>query len=64
MTRFFKKALLPVLLVTAIIGFYEQSRPVPNRYVMLACIVIFLLCLGWLSRQIPSKNEKEDGEIQ
>lgn len=65
MNRILKKALIPILLVTAFFAFYEESKPRPNVYVMSGCIVVFMMGMMWLSAQIPSKEkEKEDGEIQ
>lgn len=42
------------------IALYEQSKPDPNRYIMIIAIVIFMYGLMRLMAKIPSKNSETE----
>ena len=58
------------ILIFAVVGIFamiEQSKPAPNRLVMIGAMGIFMYGLFQLMKKIPSKNdgenEKHDEEI-
>ncbi len=56
-----KKTLYIILLfVAAFMAFLEQSRPNPNRYVLIAAIAVFMLGLMQLMSKVPSKNQDKN----
>lgn len=60
-----KKLLIPILIVSAGVAFYEQSKEHPNLYITLAAIIVFIYSMMRLSAKIPSKNtENEDDNVQ
>lgn len=47
----------------AAVGIYalmEQSKPAPNRLVMIGAMTIFMYGLFRLMKKIPSKNDREN----
>ena len=49
----------------AVVGIYalmEQSKPAPNRFVMIGAMAIFMFGLFRLMKKIPSKNDGENKE--
>lgn len=58
------KQFLYILMFTAV-GIYalmEQSKPTPNRLVMIGAMAIFMYGLFRLMKKIPSKNEGKNEE--
>jgi hypothetical protein len=55
-----KKLFLPLLLVAIFFAFYEQSKPNPNRYIIIISIAIFMFGMMQLMSKVPSKNEVEE----
>lgn len=51
-----KKILIPAILLAAGFLLYEQSQDVPNIYLSVASIVIFMFLLFKLNTRIPHKN--------
>jgi hypothetical protein len=59
-----KKLLLPIMIITIIIAFYEQSLEKKNVYIQVISIVIFMIGMMKLSAKVPSKNqEKEEDDV-
>lgn len=51
------------ILSFALVGIYallEQSKPAPNRFVMIGAMAFFMFGLFKIMKKIPSKNEEED----
>lgn len=46
-----------LFLVCGGIAFWEQSKPNPNKFLMITCMFIFGVGLYRLMRKIPSKDE-------
>lgn len=61
-----KKFLIPAVIVAAIVLLYEQSKAVPNTYISIACIVVFMFLLFKLNARIPHKNHnpKDSEDVQ
>lgn len=53
------------ILIFAAVGIYtlmEQSKPAPNRLVMIGAMAVFMFGLFRLMKKIPSKNDGENEE--
>lgn len=53
------------ILLFAAVGIYallEQSKPAPNRLVMIGAMAVFMFGLFRLMKKIPSKNDGENEE--
>lgn len=53
------------ILMFAAVGIYalmEQSKPDPNRFVMIGAMAVFMFGLFRLMKKIPSKNDGENEE--
>ena len=47
-----------------IFAMIEQSKPAPNRFIMIGAMAVFMFGLFRLMKKIPSKSEEEnDTEI-
>jgi arginine exporter protein ArgO len=60
------KQILYVLLFTTvgILALIEQSKPAPNRLIMIGAMAVFMYGLFQLMKKIPSKKEEDnDTEI-
>ena len=42
------------------VGLYEQSQAIPNRYIMIIAIVIFMYGMMRLSAKTPSKHSESE----
>ncbi len=52
-----KKTIVTILLfAAAFVALWEQSKPQPNKFLMVGAIVIFMLGLMRLMSKVPSKN--------
>ncbi|UGS22804.1 hypothetical protein [Flavobacterium channae] len=58
------KQFLYILLFAAvgILGMIEQSKPAPNRFIMIGAMAVFMFGLFQLMKKIPSKNDGENEE--
>lgn len=43
-----------------IFALYEQSKPEPNRFIMIGAMAIFMIGLFRIMKKIPNKNEKDN----
>ena len=61
-----KKLLIPAVIIAAVVLLYEQSKSVPNIYVSVGSIVVFMFLLYKLNARIPHKNNnsKERDDVQ
>ncbi len=53
------------ILMFAAVGIYaliEQSKPAPNRFIMIGAMAVFMFGLFRLMKKIPSKNDGENEE--
>ena len=60
------KQFLYVLLFAAvgILALIEQSKPEPNRFIMIGALAVFMYGLFQIMKKVPSKKEEEnDTEI-
>jgi hypothetical protein len=51
------------ILVFAAVGIFamiEQSKPAPNRFIMIGAMAVFMFGLFRLMKKIPSKNDGEN----
>lgn len=59
-----KKTLYTIaLFAAAFIAFYEQSKPEPNKYIMVGAMVVFMLGLMQLMSKVPSKNKDNENDV-
>jgi hypothetical protein len=58
------KQFLYILLFAAvgIFAMIEQSKPAPNRFIMIGAMAVFMFGLFKLMKKIPSKNDGENEE--
>jgi len=54
-----KKLFLPLLVVAIFFAFYEQSKPNPNRFIIIISIAFFMFGMMQLMSKVPSKNDTE-----
>lgn len=53
-----------IIFVAAFMAFLEQSKPEPNRYILIGGIAVFMLGLMQLMSKVPSKNrDKKDSDV-
>ena len=53
------------ILMFAAVGIFamiEQSKPAPNRFIMIGAMAVFMFGLFRLMKKIPSKNDGENEE--
>lgn len=55
-----KKFLIPAVIIAAIVLLYEQSQEIPNIYLKVGSIVVFMFLLYKLNARIPHKNNNTD----
>jgi hypothetical protein len=39
---------------------YEQSKPEPNKFIMIGAMAIFMIGLYRIMKKIPNKNEEDN----
>lgn len=44
----------------AFVALFEQSKAQPNKIIMIACIVVFMVGLMRLMSKVPGKGENND----
>ena len=52
------------MIVAIGVGLYEQSKAEPNKFIMIAAIVIFMYGMMRLSAKVPSKHAETDEESE
>lgn len=57
-----KKVYLPIMALAGVFALYEQSKPQPNIYIMIAAIIIFMYGMMRLTAKVPSKNEDNSND--
>ena len=57
-----KKLLIPIMFVAIFIGLFEQSKVMPNIYILCVAVAIFMYGMMQLSSKVPSKEDKEKEE--
>ena len=55
-----EKNLIPLMIVSMFVAFYEQSKEQPNLLITVFCVIIFIIGMIQLSSKIPSKNQDDD----
>lgn len=58
--HFMKKFLIPAVIIVAIVLLYEQNQEIPNIYLKVGSIVVFMFLLYKLNARIPHKNNNTD----
>jgi multisubunit Na+/H+ antiporter MnhC subunit len=43
-----------------IYALYEQSKPEPNKFIMIGAMAIFMIGLYIIMKKIPNKNEEDN----
>jgi len=43
-----------------IYALYEQSKPEPNKFIMIGAMAIFVIGLYRIMKKIPNKNEEDN----
>jgi hypothetical protein len=43
-----------------IYALYEQSKPEPNKFIMIGAMAIFMIGLFRIIKKIPNKNEEDN----
>lgn len=51
-----------LLFAAAFIALFEQSKAKPNMFIMIACIVVFMIGLMRLMAKVPGKNDHKDND--
>lgn len=59
-----KKIIYFFAILAVFVGIYEETKPAPNRAIMLGCMLVLFFALYQLMNKIPSKyqNENEDDQ--
>lgn len=57
-----KKVYVPIMALAGVFALYEQSKPQPNIYIMIAAIIIFMYGMMRLTAKVPSKNEDNSND--
>ena len=59
-----KRVLIPIMIMSIIMAFYEETKAEKNVYIIIVSIVIFMIGMMQLSAKTPSKNqEKEEDNV-
>lgn len=63
-----KTIYIVLFFAAAFVALYEQSTGHPNLFIMIGCIVIFMMGLMKLMSKVPSKNQEnntieEEGDV-
>lgn len=59
-----KKILIPLMIVSMFVAFYEQNKAQPNLLITVFCVVIFIAGMMQLSSKLPGKNQDDhDAEV-
>jgi hypothetical protein len=51
-----------LLFAAAFVALFEQASAHPNKIIMIACIVVFMLGLMRLMSKVPSKGQEHNDE--
>jgi ABC-type Co2+ transport system permease subunit len=55
------KFMYVILLFGAVIfALYEQSKPAPNKFIMIGAMAFFMIGLFRIMKKIPNKNEEDN----
>lgn len=57
-----KKLYIPIMIIAGGAALYEQSKAVPNIYIMVGALIIFMYGMMRLTAKVPSKNPDNSGE--
>ncbi|MFP5437982.1 MAG: hypothetical protein ACLGH8_09365 [Bacteroidia bacterium] len=49
-----------IMFACAFTALYQQSQHKPNPFIMVPCILVFMLGLMKLMRKVPGKHERND----
>jgi hypothetical protein len=59
-----KKILIPLMIVSMFVAFYEQNKAQPNLLITVICVIVFIAGMIQLSSKLPSKNQDDhDAEV-
>ncbi|OYQ44368.1 hypothetical protein CHU92_02480 [Flavobacterium cyanobacteriorum] len=51
-----------LMFAAAFLALWEQSKPQPNKYLMVGGIAVFMLGLMQLMNKVPGKNNNKNGD--
>lgn len=51
-----------LLFAAAFVALFEQSKAKPNMFIMIACIVVFMIGLMRLMAKVPGKSDPKDND--
>ncbi|MCO6149558.1 hypothetical protein [Flavobacterium sp. NRK1] len=57
-----KTIYIVLFFAAAFVALYEQSTGHPNMFIMISCIVIFMMGMMKLMSKVPSKNQGDNNE--
>jgi NADH:ubiquinone oxidoreductase subunit H len=57
-----KKLLIPMMVISICVAFYEQSKSDKNIFVVVISVAIFMIGMMKLSAKTPSKNQENEDE--
>nr|WP_294777546.1 hypothetical protein [uncultured Flavobacterium sp.] len=57
-----KKLVFPFMILAIIVGFYEQSKPKPNVFILVIAVAVFMYGIMQLSAKVPSKHSDTEEE--
>lgn len=57
-----KTIYIVLFFAAAFMALFEQSKAKPNMFIMIACIVIFMMGMMKLMSKVPSKNQRNEKE--
>lgn len=49
-------------IVFGLVAIWEQSKPKPNKIIMILCLGVLMYGIYQLMKKIPSKNQEKDEE--
>lgn len=57
-----KKLVFPFMILAIVVGFYEQTQPKPNVFILVIAVAIFMYGIMKLSAKVPSKHSETEDE--
>jgi arginine exporter protein ArgO len=59
-----KTIYIVLFFAAAFVALFEQSTAHPNMFIMIGCIVIFMMGLMKLMSKVPSKHQQNNNAIE
>ena len=58
-----KKILVPIMAIAIFFAFFEQSKEIPNLFITIIAMVIFMIGMIKLMSKVPSKKPEDKNGI-